>query len=131
MGLPENREVFSLHAEFCKTIAHPTRLMIVSLLGDGELTVGQMVDAIGVPLANASQHLRALRDRNIVLTRKDGRQVYYRLRDLRLVNACELIRSVLLGGFSEKGRIAERATASAKRPGGVRKRASQTQSWSR
>ncbi len=110
MQLPENREVFELHADFCKTIAHPTRLMIVSLLGDEELTVGQLVEAIGVPLANISQHLRILRDRHIVVPRHEGRRVFYRLRDPRLVQACELIRTILLDGLSERGRLAERAT---------------------
>ena len=109
MQLAEDREIFNLHADFCKVIAHPTRLMIIATLGDGELTVGQIVEAIGVPLANISQHLRILRDRNLVHARKEGRSVFYRLQDSRLVGVCQMIRSILLDGLQKRGELARRA----------------------
>jgi DNA-binding transcriptional ArsR family regulator len=101
----ENAEAFALHAEFCKVIANPTRLMLIWRLRDEELTVGELVRGTGASLANVSQHLRILRDRNIVRTRKEGRSVHYRLRDARLVGVCELTRTILLGGIQQRSAL--------------------------
>jgi DNA-binding transcriptional ArsR family regulator len=101
----ENLEIFALHAEFCKVIANPMRLMLISRLRNGELTVGELVRGTGASLANISQHLRILRDHDIVRTRKEGRSVHYRLRDARLVEVCELTRTILLGGIQERSAL--------------------------
>lgn len=101
----ENLEIFALHAEFCKVIANPMRLMLISRLRNGELAVGELVRGTGASLANISQHLRILRDHDIVRTRKEGRSVYYRLRDARLVEVCELTRTILLGGIQERSAL--------------------------
>ncbi len=101
----DSPEIFALHAEFCKVIASPTRLMLISRLQDGELTVGELVRGTGASLANVSQHLRILRAHNIVRIRKEGRSVYYRLRDARLVKVCELTRTVLLGGIQQRSAL--------------------------
>ena len=105
MNIVENSEIFALHAEFCKVIANPIRLMLISRLRDGELTVGELVRGTGASPANVSQHLRILRDHNIVRTRKEGRSVHYRLRDARLVKVCELTRTILLGGIQQRSAL--------------------------
>ncbi|MGQ9918268.1 MAG: ArsR/SmtB family transcription factor [Bryobacteraceae bacterium] len=101
----ENPEIFALHAEFCKVIANPTRLMLISRLRNGELTVGELARGTGASLANISQHLRILRDHDIVRTRKEGRSVHYRLRDARLVEVCELTHAILLGGIQQRSAL--------------------------
>jgi DNA-binding transcriptional ArsR family regulator len=103
MGGKSSNELFELHAEFCKAIASATRLRILELLGEGEQAVGKLAEATRSSLANISQHLRLLRNHDIVRTRKEGRTVYYRLRDPRLVAACQLTRSILLGAMEERG----------------------------
>jgi DNA-binding transcriptional ArsR family regulator len=103
-------DIFGLHAEFCKVIANATRLKIVSVLRHGELSVGRLAKATGASLANVSQHLRILRDHSVLRARKEGRTVYYRLRDPRLVEACELTRNILMGGMRERGAIAQRSS---------------------
>lgn len=111
MNRKESEDVFELHAEFCKVIANSTRLKIVSVLRGGEQSVGALAKAAGSSLANVSQHLRILRDHNVLRSRKEGRTVYYRLRDPRLVEACELTRTILLGGIQERGTLARRSEA--------------------
>ena len=101
-----NKEIFNLHAEFCKTLANPKRFMILALLAPGEMTVGEMAKTIGVPLANISQHLTVLKSRNIVKPRKDAQTVYYSLVDPRLTEACAMIRSILLDGMKSRGLVA-------------------------
>ena len=64
-----------------QALAHPTRVGIVELLMQGEMSVGQLCDRLGVEQANASQHLSILRSKYLVETRKVNNQIFYRLRD--------------------------------------------------
>lgn len=88
-------ELRELHARVCKAIADPKRLLIINVLRDGELSVGELSDALGVSQSNASQHLAFLRDRDIVETRREGTTVYYRLRSPKIVQAIDLMREFL------------------------------------
>src|SRR6201998_4824512 len=64
-----------------QALAHPTRVAIVEFLQQGELSVGQLCEKVGVEQANASQHLAILRNKHVVQARKAGNQTFYRLRD--------------------------------------------------
>ena len=97
---------FKIHADFCQVLSNPKRLMILTLLGVREMSVGEIAEVIEVPLANVSQHLTVLKTRNIVKSRKQAQTVYYSLVDKRLVEACTLLRTVLLDGMKERGGIA-------------------------
>jgi ArsR family transcriptional regulator len=101
-----NPEVFGFHAEFCKVLANEKRLMILALLARREMNVGELVEVMQTQPANVSQHLRLLRERNIVKTRKEGQMVYYSLTDPRLMDACNLIRSILLDDLKQRGQVA-------------------------
>lgn len=90
-----NSELFALQADICKTLADPTRLMILHELRDGELSVGELVSRLDVPQSNVSRHLAVLRDRSIVMTRRDGTTIYYRLASPKIAEACDLVREVL------------------------------------
>jgi ArsR family transcriptional regulator len=100
-------DVFELHANLCRTISNATRLKILALLGKKEMSVGEMAEAIGVPLPNLSQHLSVLKSHNLVLTRKQGQTVYCRLADRRMVQACATIRAVLLDQMRQRGEVAQ------------------------
>lgn len=89
-------EVFKLHTELLKAMAHPKRLEIISLLGVKELTVGEIQVMLGMEQANLSQHLQALRAVQIVTTRKVGKKVFYALAHRNFVEASDLLRHVLL-----------------------------------
>jgi len=101
-----DQEIFELHAEFCKMIASPKRLMIVELLASKEMSVSEIAEALGVQHSNVSQHLRVMRSRHIVATRKDGQAVYYRLTNARLPKVCAEIRSILLDGIDSRAKKA-------------------------
>ena len=98
-------EIFDIHAEFCKTLANPKRLLIIRALKDGEKTVGDFSKLLELPIANVSQHLKALRDHDIVAARKEGHNVYYSLTDPRLVDACDMIRKIIAELNRRKGKI--------------------------
>ena len=79
-----------------KTLGHPTRLAIIEVLESGERNVTDIQNAIGEPQAITSQHLRLMENRDILVSRKDGVQVYYSLKDqfitqiLNCIRRCDL-----------------------------------------
>jgi ArsR family transcriptional regulator len=107
-GAMEKADIFELHADLCKTLSNPKRLMILALLAKKEMSVGEIAEVIAVPLSNVSQHLALLKAQSIVQTRKEGQTVYYSLADRRIIEACTLIRSVLLDKMKERGQVARK-----------------------
>lgn len=101
-------DIFELHAQACKTIANATRLKILALLARRELSVGELAQIIKVPMPNVSQHLTVLRAGGLVRSRKEGPTVHYSLADRRTIQACTLIRSVLLDRMKERGLAARK-----------------------
>jgi DNA-binding transcriptional ArsR family regulator len=79
-------------SEIFQGLAHPTRIAIVELLRQGELSAGQLIAKLGIEQANASQHLAVLRGKQIVVSRKAGNQVYYSIRDRALIEVLEILR---------------------------------------
>jgi ArsR family transcriptional regulator len=84
-----------------QALAHPTRIAIVELLRDGEVAAGRIFEQLGVEQANASQHLAVLRARGIVLNRKEGNQVFYRIRDPLLTKVLDIMRRYFHAHLSE------------------------------
>src|SRR5215510_6005054 len=68
-------------ASFFKGLSHLLRITILDALRDGELTVNEISQRFNVEQANASQQLAVLRNRNIVIARKEGSKVFYSVSD--------------------------------------------------
>lgn len=100
-------DIFDLHADVCKTLANPKRLQILALLAKEEMSVGELAGVLDVPLSNVSQHLALLKAQGLVTSRRAGQTVHYSLADRRIIQACLLIRSVLLDRLKKRGQIAE------------------------
>lgn len=81
-------------ARCLKVLAHPTRLLIIHLLDEGELSVQELEKAVGVSQSSVSQHLGLLRDKDILESRRVGQQVFYRLRDPRVLQLTALTREL-------------------------------------
>jgi DNA-binding transcriptional ArsR family regulator len=79
-------------AEFFQALAHPTRIAIVELVRDGELSAGALIERLGIEQANASQHLAVLRAKNILINRKTGNQVFYAVRDPLIIEVLDVMR---------------------------------------
>lgn len=91
--------IFELHAELLKALAHPRRLEIIRLLRDQELCVSDIYEMLDLPQANISQHLMILRDTGIVTTKRDGKQILYRLSNPKIIEASDLLREVLVDQY--------------------------------
>src|SRR3972149_10139385 len=100
--------LFELHAEVCKIFSPPKRLRIIEALRDHELTVSEVVGHLGIPKANVSQHLAVLRQKRVVMTRREGLNIYYRIANPKIIQACDLMRQVLVEQLEEGERLAKR-----------------------
>jgi DNA-binding transcriptional ArsR family regulator len=105
--LPDHR-LFELQADICQTLANAKRLQILNLLKEGELCVGDMVKALGVAKPNLSQHLAVMRQKGILATRRQGTTIYYRLATPKIIEACCIMRQVLVQALAERGSLSQR-----------------------
>ncbi len=92
----KNNEIFEIHADFCKTLANPKRLIIINALEKREMSVGELSNLLDTSLATTSQHLKTLRDKEIVKVRKEAQKVYYYLNEKEIVTVCNNIREIII-----------------------------------
>jgi ArsR family transcriptional regulator len=86
---------YRLHADICKVLTDPKRLMLLEALRDGERTVGELADALGITLPNASQHLGVMRGAGLVEGRREGPVVRYRLAEPAILGACDIVQGIV------------------------------------
>jgi DNA-binding transcriptional ArsR family regulator len=98
MKYPMSDAACELLGDFFAILAHATRMRIFCALHGEPRTVTEIADYAGVSIANASQHLRLMRDRGAVVAEKRAQNVYYRIADPRFIEAVMLIRATLLDG---------------------------------
>ena len=79
-------------AQIFQALAHPTRIAVVEALREGERGAGDLLAQLRIEQANLSQHLAVLRAKQVVVTRKAGNQVFYRLRDPVLTRVLDLLK---------------------------------------
>jgi ArsR family transcriptional regulator len=77
-----------------KAMSHPLRLKILCALGDSEVNVQDIVTMVGTSQSNISQHLAILRDKGILMSRKDANRVFYRVGDPRTLALIGMMREV-------------------------------------
>lgn len=66
-------------AELLRTLSHPSRLMLACTLSHDEFSVGALEETLGIRQPSLSQQLGVLREAGVVETRRDGKQIFYRL----------------------------------------------------
>ncbi len=103
-----DRRLFELQADICQTLANAKRLQILNLLKEGELSVGDMVKALGVAKPNLSQHLAVMRQKGILASRRQGTTIYYRLVTPQIIEACCIMRQVLAQALAERSSLSQR-----------------------
>jgi ArsR family transcriptional regulator len=109
--------IYGLQASILKTIASPRRLELIHYLGEnGPMEVRRLADHFGIPQPAVSQHLAALRTAGLVEAVRSGREVRYGLADPEIVEACELMRRVLLRRIARLGDIAASYTLASVAP---------------
>lgn len=90
-----DKSIFEMQAEICKTLTNPKRIEILNTLKNEERTVTELVTALGASKANVSQHLAVMRHKGILTTRREGVNIYYRVANPKVIDACTLMKEVL------------------------------------
>lgn len=92
----ESDRKYEFKAKLFKVFSDPTRLRILEHLKDGEANVTQICESLNLKQSTVSQHLRMLKECGAVVARKDGREIFYTIRDPKVVKMLELGEELLV-----------------------------------
>jgi len=101
------QEITQLHADFCSALADSTRLLILYSLADGSHNVSELTQELGQPQPTISRHLKILRDRGLVVALRQGTMVQYSLTDGRVIEALDILRSIMRDGIHKRASFIE------------------------
>jgi ArsR family transcriptional regulator len=90
-----SQEVTQLHAELCSALADPNRILLLYALSESASNVNDLAGKLGLSQPATSRHLKILRERGLVRATRQGPSVEYSLIDERLIEALNLLRTVL------------------------------------
>ena len=88
-------EVTQLHAQVCSGLADTNRILILYTLNEQSHNVSELSEILGLPQPTTSRHLKVLREPGLVVAERDAQSIYYTLADQRVIEALDLLRSVL------------------------------------
>lgn len=86
-------------AELFKVMSNPKRLEIMNIIKSKEVTVNDITKELGTRKSNTSQHLAYLRYVGLVTARRNGKNIFYKLIDPKIIEACKLLESIKIKGF--------------------------------
>ncbi len=96
------QEISQLEANLCVALADPTRILILYALNEGPRSVTELTNELGTTQPTTSRHLKVLRERGLVTTTRQGVSIIYEITDKRLIEALDLLRSVLRSTITQK-----------------------------
>lgn len=99
-------EVIRLHAQVCSGLADPNRILIIYSLSGSRRNVTDIASAVELPQPTVSRHLKILRERGIVRPERDGQTIYYQLTDQRIIQALDILRSILADQLKDSALLA-------------------------
>ena len=105
-------DLFSLQAAFYSIFRNAIRLKILWFLGKGEKSVSEIADYVGVSMSNISQHLRIMKDRRIVKSRKEGQRIYYRITNEKFRQGPALVRKGVIEVYNLDAEKIQKALSS-------------------
>ena len=99
------KELYKLHAEICKVFSNPIRLEILNLLRDKKMFVTELIYQTKLSQANISQHLSIMKSKGIVVSERNGKNIYYKLSNPKIIKAFDIIKEVLTERLEKNRRI--------------------------
>lgn len=100
-----DKKIYELHANVCKALGHPMRIEIIDTLQNKEMNFGELLGIIGGAKSNLSQHLSSMTSKGILIQRKEGLNVYYKLSSKKVSTACRIMREVLIVNLKKQQEI--------------------------
>ncbi len=101
------QEVSQLEADLCFALADPTRILMLYALDEHPRNVTELTQELNITQPTASRHLKILRDRGLVQPNRQGVVIQYELNDRRLIQALDLLRSVLRDRLAYRANLME------------------------
>lgn len=101
------QEVSQLEADLCFALADPTRILMLYALDERSRNVTELTQELSITQPTASRHLKILRDRGLVSANRQGVNIHYELKDKRLIQALDLLRSVLRDRLAYRANLME------------------------
>jgi DNA-binding transcriptional ArsR family regulator len=101
------QEIIQLQADFCAALSDPTRILILYALNEKPLNVTELTNELGVPQPTISRHLKVLRERGLVFTKRQGTIITYNLTDQRVIQALDLLRSAMRARLVQQASLLE------------------------
>ena len=102
-----NPTIFEIQAEFCKVMGNAGRLHILHVLRDHPKSVGEISQETGLAQSHVSRQLACLRNVGVVSAKRNGNGVVYHITDAKVVEVCDLVRSVLVEQIQRRSRSIE------------------------
>ena len=99
------QEISQLEADFCFALSDPTRILMLYALDAKPLNVTELTNELNIPQPTASRHLKVLRERGLVNTTRQGTTITYQLSDKRLIQALDLLRSVMRDRLTQRASL--------------------------
>jgi len=104
----DHLRVYEMRAEILKAMAHPSRLMILDALADGERCVCELQEVVGSEMSTVSRHLAVMKRAGVLSARRDRNSIYYKLRVPCVLRLFECVEAVLAVDTKERARLARR-----------------------
>jgi len=101
------QEISQLEADFCSALSDPNRLLLLYALSEGPRNVTELSNELNITQPTTSRHLKVLRERGLVYTVRQGNTVNYHLTDPRLIQALDLLRTVMRDRFAHRAGLME------------------------
>jgi DNA-binding transcriptional ArsR family regulator len=99
------QEISQLEADFCSALSDPNRILMLYALSEKSLNVTELTNELGLNQPTTSRHLKVLRERGLVQTVRTGTTVTYHLTDQRLIQALDLLRSVMRDRLTQRASL--------------------------
>lgn len=106
------QEISQLEADFCSALSDPNRLLILYALNDGPHNVTELTSELNLNQPTASRHLKVLREHGLVHTTRQGTTITYDISDRRLIQALDLLRSVMRDRLAYRAGLMEETSNS-------------------
>jgi ArsR family transcriptional regulator, virulence genes transcriptional regulator len=100
--------ILKLQADICKVFANDKRLEIINLLKDKEMSNSELMQTTGLSKVSITQHMNVLKSKGVIVARREGVQLLYRIANPKIIQACGLMREVLVEQLQEKEKLVSR-----------------------
>jgi ArsR family transcriptional regulator len=102
------KNIFKLQADICKIFANDKRLEIINLLKHKEISNQEIMRETGLSKVSISQHMNVLKSKGVIVSRREGQQLFYSIANPKIIQACTLMREVLVEQYRAREREVSR-----------------------